>query len=138
MPNKIDRNLYRYAAEALRAYPYDRERLGVLNEYLSAAIGPEPGAGVREGYSLARQEAVLERKYRSAEWKRITFRVEVLDRLFGLLSNTDMRLVEMRFFRRLPWQEVADALSLTVVACRTRRGPKIVERAARIFFGDLC
>jgi len=134
----IDHNLYRYAAELIKSYPYDCERLSLLDGYFSAALGPGPGAGVQNGNALAQQDAILERKNSSAEYRRLEFRIKALDRLFSLLPNQDMILVEMRFFKGKPWREVAEALRVSEISCRTRRAPKIIARAAKMLFGDLC
>jgi DNA-directed RNA polymerase specialized sigma24 family protein len=134
----IDHNLYRYTVELIKSYPYDRERLSILDEYLSAAVGPDPGASVQNGDTLATQDAVLERKSRSAEYRRLEYRIKTLDRFFHLLPNHDMLLVEMKYFRELTWREVAEALHVSEEACRKRRSPKIIARAAKMLFGDLC
>jgi DNA-directed RNA polymerase specialized sigma24 family protein len=132
---KINRHLYRYTAELLRSYPYDCERLRVLDEYLAAAIGPDE---IRGSFTLAVQDAILERKNSSVEYRRLEFRTKTLGKVFDLLSKQDMVLVEMRFFKALPWSEIAEALHVTEDTCRRYRAPKIIARAAGMLFGDLC
>ena len=135
---KIDRNLYRYAEDALKSYHDDCERLALLNEHLEAAIGPEPGASVRGGISLAQQDAIMDRKFGNAEYVRLCKRVRVLEYILDTLPNSDMKLVETRYFRGLPWPEVAAALHVDENTARRRRAPKIIVRVAKILFGDLC
>lgn len=135
---KLDPDLRRYVVRALCSYRRDVERLAVLDEYIAAAIGPDRNAGIRDGAGLARQEAIIERKQSSAEWRRLSYRVEVLDRFFGALANSDMVLVETRYFQGMSWEKVGEALGLTPVACRTRRAPRIIRACAVMMFGDLC
>jgi DNA-directed RNA polymerase specialized sigma24 family protein len=138
LAKKIDRNLYRYAAEAIKAYPDDCERLNILNEYLAAPVGPDLGVSVDETNSLAQQDAVIERKYRSAEYRRLELRVRILNYIIDSLPNQDMALVEMRYFHNEPWSEVAKALNVSEETAKKRRAPKIIVRTAKMLFGDLC
>jgi hypothetical protein len=139
---RIDRNLYRYAAEAVRRYPYDANRLVVLREILAArrgpdGLGPDAGAACGKGAPrLSPQEAAFDRMWDSGEYRRLSLRVSCMERLFGLLTNEEMRLLNL-VFEELTWVRIAEVMNLSADTCKGKKWPKIVVKAARLFFGDL-
>jgi hypothetical protein len=131
--------LYRYAAEAVRRYPFDKNRLEVLREGLAARRGPDgfgPDAGTRYGARLSPQEAAFDRMWDNGEYRRLSMRVSCFEKLEGLLTNDEWRLLNL-VLEELTWQQIAAVMNVSVEACRQRTWPKIVVKAARIYFGDL-
>jgi DNA-directed RNA polymerase specialized sigma24 family protein len=134
---KIDRNLYRYVVEALRRYPDDCARLQMLDEYISAPAGPDPDVAARGGKPVPQQDIVLNRQLQSAEFQQLEAKTRAMRMFLDGLRDDDYALVDLRYFRNLPWAVVADALHISEIACRTRRAPRIVIKAARTLFGKL-
>ena len=134
---RIDRNLYKYAAEAIRGYPSDAVRREVLREFLTAPDGGDFGARERRaGSRIAPQEAAFDRMWKSAEYRRLTLRISCMKKLRGLLTNEESRLLDM-VHEELTWQQIAAAMDIAVDTCNGKKWPKIVIKAARLLFGDL-
>jgi hypothetical protein len=133
---KIDKNLYRYTAEAIRRYPFDVNRLEVLREYLAARDGSDLGVCARDGGRLAPQETAFDRMWNSGEYRRLIARVTVMEHLLGLLTNEEERLLEL-VLDELSWPQIGTVMNLAEETCKKRKWPKIVMKAARLYFGDL-
>jgi hypothetical protein len=122
-------------------YPFDKERLAALREILTASRGPDGLApdAVRKGGRSARlspQEAAFDRMWDNSEYRRLSFKVSCFERLEGLLFNDENMMLNL-MFDGLTWQQTAAAMNLSVETCRKRKWPKIVMKAARLYFGEL-
>lgn len=131
----IDRNLYRYAEDALRDYEDDRKRLELLDAYLSASSASE--VRVQGGEAISEQERIVERKMKNEELRGLAGKTAAVQSFWDALSAMDRALVRLRYFERRPWSQVAEELRVSEQACRCRWAPRLIKRAAKYFFGDL-
>lgn len=134
---KLDKNLFRYAEDALRDYRDERERLRLLEAYLSAPLGPMDSGPVMGGEAFYEQERILERKMRSTELRGLSHKIACVECFLDTLNAADRALVRLRYFERLSWRQVAEELHASEQVCRCRWAPKVIVRAARFLFGDL-
>jgi hypothetical protein len=111
-------------------------RLSVLREELAASGGPEPGGRSRRGKRIAPQDAFFDRAWKNGEYCRLFFRVTVMEHLHGMLTNEESLLLNL-VLEELPWAQIAAAMNLAEETCKKRKWPKIVVKAAGLFFGDL-
>lgn len=131
----IDKNLYRYAEQALRDYPADYARLQWLNEYLASPIGPDYAGPVQGGESTPEQELFLYRQCRSEEYQALTAKVRPLFHFLGAISSMEYKLVELRYFQGKSWSQVADALHASAETCRRWWGPRVIRKAVKVLLG---
>ena len=134
---RIDRNLYKYAAEAIRGYQGDALRREMLREFLEAPPGRDLDVpGLSEGVGISPQEAAFDRIWKSAEYRRLTLRISCMEKLHGMLTNDESRMLNL-VLEELTWKQIAAAMNIAVDTCKGKKWPKIVIKAARLLFGDL-
>jgi DNA-directed RNA polymerase specialized sigma24 family protein len=85
---------------------------------------------------ISPQEAAFDRMYNSGEYRHLTLRVECMYCLHGLLNNDEERLLNL-VFEGLSWPQIAAVMNISAETCRQRKWPKIVVKAAWLYFGEL-
>ena len=58
-------------------------------------------------------------------------RIERMEALLRTLTEEEARLVEMRYFKRLPWSEVAKEFNLSESGVKKRRREALLNKARR-------
>ena len=58
-------------------------------------------------------------------------RIEKIEAFLDALTDEESKLVEMRYFKRLPWSEVAKEFNLSVSAMKKRRREALLDKARR-------
>lgn len=58
-------------------------------------------------------------------------RIERMEALLRTLTDEEAKLVEMRYFKRLPWSEVSKEFNLSVSAIKKRRREALLDKARR-------
>ena len=58
-------------------------------------------------------------------------RIERMEALLDALTDEESKLVELRYFKRLPWSQVAKEFNLSVSAIKKRRREALLNKARR-------
>ena len=64
-------------------------------------------------------------------YQRQKTRTEIVEAFLDALTTEEAKLVEMRYFKRLPWSEVAKEFNLSVSAIKKRRREALLDKARR-------
>ena len=134
---RIDKNLYKYAAEAIRGYQGDALRREMLREFLEVPPGRDLDVpGLSEGVGISPQEAAFDRIWKSAEYRRLTLRISCMEKLNAMLTNDESRILHL-VLEELTWKQIAAVTDRSEESCRKSVWPRIVRKAVRLLFGDL-
>jgi hypothetical protein len=127
---QLDRNLKRYVRQTLRDFNFLRNRLKIVKEYLQAPSGEGMGGNLAEG------DAYLDKQLHSDEYQRITMRLKAIQALWDVCDVED-RIVLRHYLDGMSWEDVGQKISLEVETFNTSRDPKLINTAARLWFGNL-
>ena len=64
-------------------------------------------------------------------------RIERMEALLDALTDEESKLVELRYFKRLPWSEVAKAFHVSVDTVRKRWRQKLLDKAKKIMLAEI-
>lgn len=64
-------------------------------------------------------------------------RIERMEALLDALTDEESKLVELRYFKRLPWSEVAKEFNLSVSAIKKRRREALLDKAKKIMLAEI-
>lgn len=99
-----------HVEKILEAFPAQRQQLAVLDDFIAASIrspsvSDMPGGGGAD----SEQERILATKERSPQYQDLARSVETVRRALCVLPRRDLAFVEMRYWRRMGMDDIAEA-----------------------------
>lgn len=62
-------------------------------------------------------------------------RIKRMESFLAALDQEDIKLIDMRYFKKRPWEEIAQEYHLSLSTVSKRRKPKILNKARLVMFG---
>ena len=137
----IDKHLLGFTEKCLNDYHENLMDMKRRREYLESFLTKSPSDFSKEQTKSSSNgsnlEAGIERICDDDELNRLKHRTEPITILLSIVPPDDKRFIELRYFQKRHWHEVAEALHIAEVTAKTTWRNRITGRAARMLIGKV-